>query len=54
MHTLLEKFSSIDLQGKGVITVSEFSKYLQVPESQSLKDVFAMYDRVCFVCYLLK
>ncbi|XP_060555458.1 lysophosphatidylcholine acyltransferase 2-like isoform X2 [Ruditapes philippinarum] len=45
MHTLLEKFSSIDLQGKGVITVSEFSKYLQVPESQSLKDVFAMYDR---------
>ncbi|XP_045191515.2 lysophosphatidylcholine acyltransferase 2-like isoform X1 [Mercenaria mercenaria] len=45
MHNMLEKFSSIDLQGKGGITLSEFAKYLQVPESQSLEEVFAMYDR---------
>ena len=46
MHTLLEKFRRIDHHGKGHITVSEFAKYLQIPESHSLKEVFALYDRV--------
>ena len=43
---MLEKFSCIDLSGKGHITLEEFSKYLQVPESESLKEVYSMYDRV--------
>ena len=43
---MLEKFSSIDLSGKGHITLEEFSKYLQVPVSDSLKEVYNMYDRV--------
>lgn len=45
MHSMLEKFSSIDLQGKGHLTLSEFCTYLQLPESKSVKEVFAMYDR---------
>ena len=43
---MLEKFSHIDLSGKGHITLEEFSKYLQVPVSESLKEVYDMYDRV--------
>ena len=46
MNDMLEKFSSIDLSGKGHITLEEFSKYLQVPVSDSLKEVYNMYDRV--------
>ena len=48
LNEMLEKFSCIDLSGKGQITVEEFSKYLQVPVSESLKQVFAMYDRVSY------
>ena len=43
---MLEKFSHIDLSGKGHITLDEFSRYLQVPVSDSLKEVYDMYDRV--------
>lgn len=45
INDMLEKFSSIDLSGKGHITLEEFSKYLQVPVSDSLKEVYNMYDR---------
>lgn len=45
LSDMLEKFSHIDLSGKGNITVEEFSKYLQVPVSESLKQVYDMYDR---------
>ena len=51
---MLEKFSHIDLSCKGHITLEEFSKYLQVPVSESLKQVYDMYDRVGLDLYLVK
>lgn len=45
MTTMLEKFSDIDITGKGHLTFSEFCEYLQLPESPALKQVFDMYDR---------
>lgn len=46
MHSLLDKFCKIGMSGKGHITLEEFAKYLQLPISKSLKEVFALYDRV--------
>lgn len=47
MQALLEKFSSITTgTTNGQVSLHEFSKYLQLPESPALGDVFALYDRV--------
>ena len=49
MQNMLEKFSQIDLEGQGHITIEQFSRYLQLPESESLKEVFSLYDRVSII-----
>ncbi|KAH3778267.1 lysophosphatidylcholine acyltransferase 2-like isoform X2 [Dreissena polymorpha] len=46
MQTMLEKFSSIAMgTNNGQVSLHKFSKYLQLPESSALRDVFALYDR---------
>nr|UCC42470.1 lysophosphatidylcholine acyltransferase 1 [Sinohyriopsis cumingii] len=45
MQKLLETFGSINYKGDGLISLEEFSTYLQIPVNPALEDVFAMYDR---------
>ncbi|KAL3859040.1 hypothetical protein ACJMK2_009278 [Sinanodonta woodiana] len=45
MQKLLERFGSINYRGDGLLSLEEFSAYLQIPVNPALKEVFAMYDR---------
>lgn len=46
MKALLEKFSGLVKNGKGQITLEEFGSYLELPISDSLRQLFLLYDRV--------
>jgi len=46
MKMLLEKFSTIAKNGVGQITLEEFAKYLEFPVTESLQQLFTLYDRV--------
>lgn len=47
VKALLEKFSVLVKNGKGQITLEEFSSYLELPVSDSLRQLFRLYDRNC-------
>ena len=49
MNESLGNFRSITERNKKSITIEEFAKYLQVPKSSALEEVFALYDRVRFI-----
>ena len=52
----LVKFSKIAQNGKGFLTVDEFAKYLELPVTDQLKELFNLYDRVSFnlICVSFK
>ena len=51
MAQLLDKFKEIKgakwKEGAG-ITYDDFSEYLLLPKSEALREVFDLYDRVCY------
>lgn len=46
LQSMLDKYSVIAKGNTGGITVDELSSYLHLPKSDSLEEVFALYDRV--------
>ncbi|XP_021343908.1 lysophosphatidylcholine acyltransferase 2-like isoform X1 [Mizuhopecten yessoensis] len=45
LQSMLERYSSIAQSNTGVITLDQFAKYLHLPKSEALEQVFALYDR---------
>lgn len=43
---LLDKYFDIAKNSDGNITYEEFAKYLRLPKSDALEEVFSLYDRV--------
>ena len=46
MKELLNKFTQIAQEKKNAVTVEELANYLELPVSEPLKEMFAVYDRV--------
>lgn len=45
-NDLLDKYYAIAKNSGGNITYDEFAKYLHLPKSEALEEVFNLYDRV--------
>jgi Ca2+-binding EF-hand superfamily protein len=45
---LLDKFFDIAKNSDGKITYDQFAKYLRLPKSDALEEVFSLYDRVSY------
>lgn len=45
-NDLLDKYYAIAKDSGGDITYDEFAKYLHLPKSDALEEVFNLYDRV--------
>lgn len=51
MKDLLAKFSEMDANHDGLVDLQEFAKYLKLPVTKHVEELFSLYDRVCvFKC----
>lgn len=48
-NDLLDKYYAIAKDSGGDITYDEFAKYLHLPKSDALEEVFNLYDRVNWI-----
>lgn len=48
-NDLLDKYYAIAKDSGGDITYDEFAKYLHLPKSDALEEVFNLYDRVIWI-----
>ena len=47
MKDLLAKFSEMDENRDGLVDLQEFAKYLRLPVTKHVEELFSLYDRVC-------
>lgn len=48
-NDLLDKYYAIAKDSGGDVTYDEFAKYLHLPKSDALEEVFNLYDRVNWI-----
>ena len=46
MKELLGKYAEIDADGDGKVHLEEFAKYLNLPVTKGVEELFSLYDRV--------
>ena len=46
MKDLLGTFADIDADGDGKVHLEEFAKYLNLPVTRGVEELFSLYDRV--------